>query len=210
MAKLKKTIDLTTENKTLAEWQDTDVTVTEINKLDGITSTTAQLNYLDSLTSSPLTQLQQQRFSSNQVDKTGVTDFSTNSSSFVHLTGSDAAITLTAQSSRVLYIMKFTPHVNMLTLTHRTGAIQVHRGGSALAASGHTIRGNLATSHYSDQSETLAHVDHPDTTTAVTYSCYGLTQQNTNIVYLTHSLFQSQKMKIAIFELDDNGSTSWN
>ena len=146
------------------------------------------------------------------VTDTGPTNFSSTSTSLVQVTDSDISITPTSASSRIILHWQITPHINTTTVpgTSLVMQLQAYRGTTSLGIIDNgrvNYPASTSASFYKDQGKTLTWVDHPNTTSAVTYWLYGKVSDGT--FYAHHAIYGSPKMKIMAMEVSGL-TTEWS
>jgi hypothetical protein len=114
------------------------------------------------------------------------TDFSVSSTSVVEYEASRIAITPTASASRILITYALQCHINQLTgAGGRACSMLLYRDSTDLGPI-ISMRVLLTINDYTEHSGVFTHIDHPNTTSEVTYSLRAK-NGDTSIVYWQHN-----------------------
>ena len=192
----------------------------EFDKLDGLTATTAELNYTDGVTSAIQTQINNitfNNFSKNIVHSSGPDNFSTYSTSFISIPGTSLTITPTNTKSRIMLWYRLAPHLNCqnpAVTRHMQCNVYRNRSGQPEVDTGccHTERTIMATQtgQYSDKTKMFMHIDHPNTSgAAVVYHMEGKNFESGANSYYHHSYNGTQHIKGLAFEVYTGNGQSY-
>ena len=133
------------------------------------------------------------------------TDFTTTSSSDVSITDTSISITPTSSGSRIFVTWYgITPHAFSNSVSD-VYVYAAYRGTTKLADIG-AKRGYAQSASYIDQTTALGIIDHPNSTTSLSYSLYGRVAQGDNTAYL-HRALDGVPVRIVAMEIDM--STEW-
>ena len=114
------------------------------------------------------------------------TDWTVSSTSVTEWTASRITITPTASASRIILTYAIQCHINQLTVGGaRSCNLLLYRDSTDLGPIC-SMRVLLVTADYTEHSTVITHIDHPNTTSAVTYSLRAK-DGDTSIVYWQHN-----------------------
>ena len=135
-------------------------------------------------------------------------DFTTGSNADVSIPDTSISITPTSTSSRIFVTWYgITPHAFADAVTD-VYAYAAYRGTTKLADIG-AKRGFANATSYIDQTTALSVIDHPNTTSTVSYSLYGRIHTGDNTAFLHRALLGSEpRVRMVAMEIDM--STEWS
>ena len=217
MAKLRRD-RLTVTQRTLHEYYSQGVTKAEFDKLDGLTATTAELNYADGVTSAIQTQIDSVGSTictDNAVTGTGPSGHAMSSSTYTDIPSITLTITPQAAASRIFHFYQTNLHINTVTAPsyHRTAPMQMNAShGEAKNVRYHLLRANIkAQSQYEDKTELCLSVDHPNGTSAYTYTPQIRTIQDGYPVYAYEGITSpASAQRMAMFEINGASTINWS
>lgn len=133
-------------------------------------------------------------------------DFGTSSTSLVQVTDSSISITPTSASSRVWVQWQVTTHAS----ADHIFELHAYRGSTDIGNIFGSRNAN-SNSGYFDKTHLIGMVDHPNTTSATTYSLYGRKVSGSGTVYL-HRCFvnDSDEPRIRMIAMEITASTQWS
>ena len=118
-------------------------------------------------------------------------DFSLSSTTITEWTASRITITPTSTDSRILVQYAITTHLNQLTISGGRAArlfIYKYVGSTSTQLSAiSSMRSYLESNDYNDKSTWVAHIDHPNTTSAVRYSMWA-SNNDASVFYWHHAI----------------------
>tara|TARA_R110000796_G_C14325867_1_gene408482 strand:+ start:92 stop:592 length:501 start_codon:yes stop_codon:yes gene_type:complete len=136
-------------------------------------------------------------------------DWSTTSSTLVQVDDSSISITPTSSSSRIYVTWQLAPHITAAVSTH--AVIVGYRNSTAIGVV-HGKRDYTSTGTiYIDKTAQGSVFDHPNTTSAVTYSLYAATSAGTFVAHRTwNSALVTNEPIMRIIAMEIEAGTSWS
>ena len=121
----------------------------------------------------------------------------------IEMTGSQMNVTCNRASHRVLVCYSINMHLNQLSYTGaRQGNLELRRDDSGTRDIA-SMRVRLPDDQYTDHSNTIMAVDHPNTESTVTYSLWTRSHTDASVFYWQHAYAGSHPLRGFAIEINN-------
>ncbi len=121
----------------------------------------------------------------------------------IEVTNSQMSVTCNRAASRVLVCYSINMHLNQLSYTGtRQGNLELRRDDSGIRDIA-SMRVFLEASDYTDHSNTIMSVDHPNTESTVTYSLWTRSHTDASVFYWQHAYSGTHPLRGFAIEINN-------
>jgi len=134
----------------------------------------------------------------------GPANFTASQQTAIEVTNSQMSVTCNRASHRVLVCYSINMHLNQLTSNTgtRQGNLNLRRDDSAIREIA-SMRVFLELNDYTDHSNTIMSVDHPNTESTVTYSLWTANHNDASVFYWQHAYAGTHPLRGFAIEINN-------